>query len=167
MPDRGTLRVCALSGMAATRACHSSVTERLPEDRRPLPCQWHVSKTRATQVAWPSQYRDWALRRGLARDGGAPAPRPAPLPSKPLRILSPPPGATFLIDPTLRMEYQALSLKAAVEGAPRRLAWSVNGQEVGRAGSDASLHWTLVRGDHTVSVRDELGHADSAKITVK
>jgi penicillin-binding protein 1C len=166
-PGLAPLRVCALSGMAATRACPSSVTERLPEERRPLPCQWHVSTKRVTEVAWPSQYRDWALRRGLAREGEWPAARPSRLPAAPLRILSPPPGATFLIDPTLRMEYQALALKAAVEGVPRRLAWSVDGEEVGRAGSDASLHWTLVRGDHTVCVRDEQGHFDSAKITVK
>lgn len=161
------LRVCALSGMAATRACPSARVERLPADRLPLPCQWHVQRNRATSVAWPSQYRDWALQRGLIREEARGLSHAPHGPQRPLRVLSPPPGATYLIDPTLRMEFQALSLKAAVEGGPRLLDWSVDGQPVGRAGSDASLHWTLVRGDHTVAVRDEQGHTDSAKITVK
>ena len=44
------------------------------------------------------------------------------------QLTSPPNGATYLIDPTLRMQFQALRLRAA---ADTPVTWQVNGERVG------------------------------------
>ena len=48
-----------------------------------------------------------------------------------LRIVNPPPGATYLFDPTLRAEFQTLPLRAVADGRRARLTWEVDGRPVG------------------------------------
>ena len=163
-PGLAAVRVCSLSGMAATELCPSVDVERLPEGQRPAPCLWHVRAGRGVTVAWPAAYRPWAQERGLLHDAGV---IPAPASKKALRIVNPPQGATYLIDPTLRSEYQALSLRAECEAPQRTLTWSVDGKELGQVGSDGSLPWPLVRGTHTVAVRDDGGRSDIVHFLVK
>lgn len=74
-------------------------------------------------------------------------------------IQHPPNGATYLIDPTLRMEYQALRLRAA-----ERVAWQVDDR---RIGTGASLEWQLAPGTHTITAVDGRGARDSVRIFVK
>ena len=62
-----------------------------------------------------------------------------------LQIVSPADGSTYLIDPTLRREFQALSLRA-VTARRGRIEWSVNGREIGAADADAKVDWPLAPG---------------------
>jgi penicillin-binding protein 1C len=170
--------VCALSGRRATDACPSVETEWLPADRRPVSCAWHRREGDRTAVVWPARYRAWARERGLAREAHvavaavASAPRRAvpavnDLADDRLRIVNPPPGATYLRDPTLRAEFQTLPLRAAAPVASGRLRWSVNGREVGETRADGSLDWPLSIGEHKIEVRDARGQTDAATILVK
>ena len=83
-----------------------------------------------------------------------------------LEIANPPSGATYLIDPTLRREFQTLPLRATT-ARPGILEWFIDGRSLGRTGSDAPLMWPLSSGTHKVMVRDEQGRSASATITVK
>jgi penicillin-binding protein 1C len=172
--------VCALSGRRATDACLSVETEWLPADRRPASCAWHRREGDRTAVVWPARYRAWARERGMAREEPvrpvpavmATAPRRNTPPAREhaddrLRILNPPPGASYLRDPTLRAEFQTLPLRAAVPAAGGRVTWSVNGKVVGESAADRSLDWPLAIGEHLIRVRDERGHADEAQILVR
>lgn len=161
--------VCGLSGLAATALCPTSRTELLPRGGVPLPCSWHSKGPRGPETRWPEPYRAWARERGLVREGSAP---PAPGPGGrvhrgPLRILNPPPGAIYLYDPTLRAEFQTLPLRAEAQGPAGELVWTVGGREVGRSPSDQPLPWPMVRGRHTVVVRDIRGATDSVEFVVK
>jgi membrane carboxypeptidase/penicillin-binding protein PbpC len=83
-----------------------------------------------------------------------------------LRIENPAPGALYLRDPTLRDDYQALPLRAVVEGRSRLLTWSVDGRVVGSVPSDRPLRWPLAPGEHTIEVSDgQL--ADATTIVVR
>jgi membrane carboxypeptidase/penicillin-binding protein PbpC len=73
------------------------------------------------------------------------------------RIANPPNGATYLIDPTLRTEFQTLRLRA---DAASRVTWKVNDRPVPN-------EWPLVRGRHTITAVDARGQRDSVQITVK
>jgi membrane carboxypeptidase/penicillin-binding protein PbpC len=75
-----------------------------------------------------------------------------------VRVTSPPNGATYLIDPTLRMPYQALRLRAA---ADTPVTWQVNGAPL------AANEWPLKVGKHTITAIDREGRQDSVEITVK
>ena len=79
-----------------------------------------------------------------------------------LRVLNPPDGATYLIDPTLRREFQTLPLRAATAAAAE-VEWRIDGRPVGRA----SFEWPLVPGAHTVTARDARGREAAAAIVVK
>ena len=81
-------------------------------------------------------------------------------------MLTPPDGAVYLIDPTLRREFQTIGLRGASDlAAP--LEWRVDDAPVGTTSPDASLNWPLTPGRHVVSARDAQGRSASASIIVK
>jgi penicillin-binding protein 1C len=174
-------RICTLSGMMANPSCPSRRLEWLPVDASPLPCSWHHASDEGLLTVWPPEYRAWAREHGLADSERVAAWTETPSmrvpgwePTKPsrisrpvpLRILNPPQDATYLIDPTLRAEFQTLALRA-VASQRVRVTWSIDGRPVGSIDSDRDLDWPLVHGRHRVSARDEAGHADEVTIRVK
>jgi penicillin-binding protein 1C len=176
-PDLAPRVICALSGREATEYCPRLETEWIPIDRPSAPCRWHGRLGDRVVVAWPPAYRAWAREQGLpvSRCGhhcdgwltepGTPTARPVPVTNtarsglrrmraERLRIVNPPPGATYLFDPTLRAEFQTLPLRAVTEASAARLAWEVDGRAVGTSAADRALDWPLARGEHTVAVSD-------------
>jgi membrane carboxypeptidase/penicillin-binding protein PbpC len=83
-----------------------------------------------------------------------------------LIVVAPLAGALYLLDPTLRPEFQALPLRAR-GGAPGRLEWFVDGEPVGLAARDEAFRWPLARGSHDIEVRDEAGVTATSRIVVR
>ena len=75
-----------------------------------------------------------------------------------LRIVNPAHGATYMIDPTLRAEFQTLRLKAE---ATSRVRWQVNERLLG------GNEWSLRPGRHTITALDRSGRRDEVTIFVK
>jgi hypothetical protein len=158
--------ICALSGREATPFCPRLETEWIPADLPAAPCRWHRRQTGRVVVDWPPAYRAWARQQGLLASTAPDAlvarvasvtnvaPAGGPGRGKRLRIVNPPPGATYLFDPTLRAEFQTLPLRAVAESSASRLAWEVDGQAIGSGPADRALDWPLARGEHTVAVSD-------------
>ena len=173
-------RVCSLSGMAANDWCPSRQREWLPPGEQ-LPCSWHHMSDEGLLIVWPPEYRHWAAGQGLLaprtgarelgiRGSGPPArnsaaPLHAPV-RQALEIINPPAGATYLIDPTLRREFQTLPFRAT-SARPGRIDWLVNGVAVGSSPSDAAVMWPLAPGTHTVAARDRAGNVAEARIFVR
>jgi penicillin-binding protein 1C len=169
--------VCALSGMAANAWCPSKQREWLAPGEV-APCHWHHQSDEGVLVVWPPEYRQWAQNQGLVADRPhataaiarlarrASIASNADSPSTPLAIANPPSGATYLIDPTLRREFQTLGLRATV-ARPGRLEWFVDGVSLGTTSSDAPLMWALVPGQHRIAVRDARGHTVESAVTVR
>lgn len=82
-----------------------------------------------------------------------------------LVITSPPTGATYLIDPTLRADFQTVPLRT--EGAVGRVDWSTGDRALGTTLGDTPLVWPLSRGTHTFTARDSNGRTARAVIVVK
>ena len=109
---------------ARSRACSPipgarRAREWLPASRD-LPCSWHHQSDEGLLVDLAAGLSSMGARERLARRahasrGGASRGRvvaPAPTPADgPLAIVNPPSGATYLIDPTLRREFQTLPLR--------------------------------------------------------
>jgi penicillin-binding protein 1C len=108
------------------------------------------------------QHPSRVARFGLSAAAPAQARR---VPRPRIEVSSPPNGATYLIDPTLRPEFQTLPLRATHFAG--RVTWIVNGQAVGTSSAGQPLHWPLVRGTHRLTARDSNGSADEVAITVK
>jgi membrane carboxypeptidase/penicillin-binding protein PbpC len=127
------------------------VTEWVASDAPVQFCSWHHA---GGVVDWPPEYRAWAaLREPHTTAKPALAARHVPL-----RVLSPPDGATYLIDPTLRTPYQSLKLRATAHGP---VQWHVDEQRI------AASEWPLRPGAHTITAIDSDGHRDSVRIVVK
>ncbi len=143
--------VCALSGLRPSIDCPNVTMEWVASEAPVKFCSWHRANGR---VDWPPEYRAWAQGREAHRPEAAPK-----IASKraPLQILSPPDGATYLIDPTLRMSYQSLKLRASAEN----VTWDVDSKKV------TSTEWPLRPGWHTITASDGDGHRDSVRIEVK
>jgi penicillin-binding protein 1C len=166
--------VCALSGMPANPWCPARQRERLPLANDP-PCSWHHLSDDGLLVIWPPAYRQWARQNGLmtevaprmmsASSRPAVAP-PPPTVRGPLEIVNPPAGATYLIDPTLRREFQTLPLRV-VAAAPSTIEWQVAGRVVGSSSSETALMWLLTPGVHKISARDERGRVAESSVIVK
>jgi penicillin-binding protein 1C len=176
--------ICGLSGMRAGEACPLRAREWLPATVSPLPCDWHHHSEDGLLTLWPEPYRAWARGKGLleeaavtrharhatdsrsAHDGRKTdaASRQDEGDTTSFGILSPADGATYLIDPTLRADFQRLLLRAAA--ARGTVEWRIDGQIVARADS-ADVEWPLVRGRHRVIARDAAGQVAESTITVK
>jgi penicillin-binding protein 1C len=121
--------ICALTGLRPSTACPEVDNEWLPSDARVVFCE-HPRAGRETR---PDQ----------------PARTPA------LRITTPADNATYLIDPTLRREFQALRLRASADAN-----WTVDGKRV-------KQEWPLQPGRHVIAAVDERGRRDTVTITVR
>jgi penicillin-binding protein 1C len=171
-------RICALSGMAASPWCPMHVEEWIASDGGDADrlCTWHVPTEDGVAVRWPSEYLAWARAEQLldrvtplptaVRASGLPA-RAAVAPTPALfRVVNPPDGAVYLMDPTLRREFQTLSLRAAASGG-ERIDWRIDDGAVGSSEGAAALDWPLAPGRHVVTARDRRGRAAQATIVVK
>ena len=161
-------RICALSGMRANEWCPMQATEWVAAEAEALPCSWHHHADEGLLTIWPDRYRTWARAQGLLHDElsrplctaasatSAPVPRIRPRRERhearlggAAEIANPASDATYLIDPTLRAEFQTLPLRASgVRGG--EVDWSIDGVEAGRSSSDTPFHWPLALG-HTRS----------------
>jgi penicillin-binding protein 1C len=83
-----------------------------------------------------------------------------------LAIESPADGSTYLIDPTLRREFQALSLRA-VSAADGPIEWFIDGVSAGTSASRSSLDWPLTPGKHRITARDRNGRTVHSTIDVR
>jgi penicillin-binding protein 1C len=146
-PDVEEVPICALSGARPSTYCPAIRSEWLATTEPARFCAWHHDGS----IDWPAEYRAWAKATQPA------PPAPSTKHASVFRIANPPNGATFLIDPTLRMQYQTLRLRA---DAASRVQWRVNDRPVGS-------EWPLVPGEHTITAVDERGRRDSVKIVVK
>lgn len=177
--DSSRREICALSGLDANRWCPNRRHEWTAIDAAAVPCSWHHLDDGELMTILPAEYQGWqapgrpplryaaartagTLRGDVRRTSGPPATRQAPT----LAITSPADGSTYLIDPTLRREFQSLSMKAATPAAGP-IAWRVNGRAVGSALRGESLDWPLVPGKHRIEARDAAGSTARAEITVR
>jgi len=175
--------ICALSGMAANPWCPAKTSEWLPSGSAQLPCSWHHESEDGLLTVWPAVYRQWASEHQAVRSVRLQADhaavrleadhsRPANVGRHgdekiPLTIANPPAGGVYLIDPTLRSEYQALPLRAMADAHAGMIEWAVDGSRVGASHPDEGLQWPLASGAHRISARDELGRVAEVNILVK
>jgi penicillin-binding protein 1C len=174
-PDVRQVELCAHSGMAPHAACPSRTVEWMPVHAAVDRCTWHHTSDGALVTVWPEPYRRWAT---ATKPGPAPrvathGPPAASMPSarqrragSTLTIVRPLGGAVYLIDPTLRREFQTLPL--AVDGAsPGVVEWFVDDASIGRGPSDGTLRWPLAAGTHRIVVRDAGGRTAQTMVTVR
>ncbi len=165
------VEICALSGMTANRWCPARRREWLPSGEKLLPCSWHHLTDEGLLTVLPPEYRQWARstaqdREVVQANAGATVHAVHDLRTDSLRISSPPDGSTYLMDPTLRREFQALTLRA-VTAAPGAVEWIVDRRSLGTLGPDQPTTWPLVPGRHTFVVRDADGHSAESTIVVR
>jgi penicillin-binding protein 1C len=187
--------ICGLSGMRASDACPLRRRERLAPDSPQVTgaaCSWHQSSAGELVTIWPERFRGWAAANGLrppkAREADAQLARRVPAEPRGqagprtatasrgaveaarertgLHVAHPADGTVFLIDPTLRPEFQALPFRAVGAGGGQ-VSWTVNGRVVGTSGGDAAVLWPLQRGSHVAVVRDAAGRTAQVSFTVK
>ncbi len=169
-PESGVVSrdICTLSGMIANPWCPAKRREWLAAGADERPCSWHHMAGEGLLTILPPQYRAWA---GAAGETSAPPPagqpHPRPHPDGPaLAIASPPDGASYLIDPTLRRDFQSLSLRATT-ASRTRISWSVDDRGIGESPSDAPLSWPLRPGTHRITARDSTGREATATVVVR
>jgi penicillin-binding protein 1C len=193
-PETGLERrdVCGLSGEAASPWCPVRRREWLPLEHQSVPCSWHLSAVGSAKVdhladegvltVWPAEFREWAGRHAaaMARPAAESSREPAirrvattptaatrsPRAEPAFRLANPPTGATYLIDPTLRPEFQTLPLRV-VSASPTRVEWSVNGSRLGEASSESPLEWRLRPGRHSIVARDARGNVAESVVVVR
>jgi penicillin-binding protein 1C len=187
--DSRRATLCAVSGMAATQACARRVSEWVPSEREIETCTWHHHSDRGLVTAWPREYEYWARHEGLWQDATTSyATTPASstsmtpvrgttttmstaqaaAPAAPsLTIVAPLPGATYLIDPTLRAEFQTLPLRATGTARDGSLEWFVNGSPVGTSSIGGTIRWRMARGTHAITVLDAEGRSAETRIEIR
>jgi Penicillin-Binding Protein C-terminus Family len=149
-----------------------------------VPCSWHHHRDEGLLTFWPAEYRQWARQQGLdddaavpVSDNGAAAGRVREVAAlargatsaqthAALTIVSPPPDSTYLIDPTLRRDFQTLPLRAISE-ADGPIEWTVSGHAVASTNEGDASEWPLVPGRHHIVARDRRGRTAETFVTVR
>jgi penicillin-binding protein 1C len=165
--------ICLLSGMRATPACDRVGYETVAAESLTKPCSWHhlvfqAGGTRTfSRVEWPPLFAGWGRANSSAaavEESNRRTAHPSRLAG--LQIIHPSDGAEYLIDPTLRGDFQTLRLRAS--GAPdTRLQWRVNGRPLATAAAGEIVRWRLAPGRHRFEVRDDRGRSDATTISVR
>jgi hypothetical protein len=162
--------ICALSGLAANDWCPVRKLEWIGAESELLPCSWHHLDDGNLITIWPAEYRHWAAehRQSSGFANASPKTRAAQTrgAAATFRIASPADGSTFLIDPTLRREFQAVPLRA-VSSSAGEVVWEVDGQAVRHASPERVPSWPLAPGRHTFVARDPSGHIAKSTIVVR
>jgi penicillin-binding protein 1C len=141
--------ICSLSGLRPSTSCPATETEWLPRDAPVEFCAWH----HPSGISWPSDYREWAAAHERRSAGNAP--RATVARDTTFRITSPSNDATYLVDPTLHREFQALHLRATHDAT-----WIIDGKPAPR-------DWPLRTGQHTIVATNARGERDRVYITVR
>jgi penicillin-binding protein 1C len=136
------VKICALSGMAASPACPGTLTEWIPRNRVPSPCDWHG----AGPVRYPPEYQAWLA--GHSRPGTVEQRGPG-------IIRIPVPGSVYYLDPSLPAEAQALRVETAGFG-PGALVYD-GGLLQGSLSPAGVYVLPLGRGQRRLLVEDENG----------
>ena len=168
--------ICALSGLAANEWCPVRRREWLPTDAELLPCTWHHLDDGELITIWPAEYHEWARNQrplrahAVAMSPGNPISPVKKRETTPLgdlfRIASPADGSTYLIDPTLRREFQALSLRI-VSASQGPVEWWIDGRPLVRTSVQPAASWSLTAGIHTFIARDGDGRTAQSTIVVR
>ena len=165
--------ICALSGMRANAWCPSKAREWVTAAATAPACDWHYRSDEGLMTIYPAEYRTWAAASAATTPSAAAAVVPS-APEAPsaaaartrLQIASPPSGALYSIDPTLRREFQSLPLRV-VSPHQTIVTWLIDGQAIGRTSSDRALSWPLAVGRHEIEARDEDGSRATTFVVVK
>lgn len=155
--------ICLLSGMEAGAACERRGREWVRPGASER-CTWHRRQDSRVVTAWPETYRRWAVNAG--EDVSVmPAQHSRAGATTGFRIVSPRAEAVYLIDPTLRREFQTLGL--AVEGAKGRVTWTIDGVAAGASPATGQVDWPLTPGTHAASARDASGRVATVRFVVR
>jgi penicillin-binding protein 1C len=166
-------QICGLSGQAANAWCPVRRKEWLGPESILLPCSWHHVDAGRVITVWPDEYRHWAAEREPRASLDRPsiplrptaANREKTEKTKTFRISSPADGSTYLIDPTLRREFQAVPLRTVT--STDEVAWEIDGRPYEPSGAGRLPSWPLTPGRHSFVARDVSGRTASATIVVR
>jgi penicillin-binding protein 1C len=165
--------ICALSGGAAHVWCPTRRSEWTASESPLAPCTWHHLADGGIHTYLPPEYSAWqgsqqvpeGSRRFQKVLGSSASTNSSATKPTVLTIVSPADGSTYLIDPTLRREFQAIPLR--VSAATGDVQWIVNGRPLGTRSAGDSLEWSLIPGRHKILARDSRGHTAEATVTVR
>jgi penicillin-binding protein 1C len=177
-PPRGhtPVRLCALTGLRATRACPQVAVEHLRPGREPVNrCRSHQvlavdardgrpashdtpaeHRMRRTYTDLGPRYAAWQVAQGLpfpplatapARDRGA-AMQPAEL-----HIISPRRGLRLMRDPETPADRSTIALSVTVDPPRQQVVWYVDGAPYRVADHPFTVRWRLSPGTHTFQAR--------------
>ncbi len=169
VPGAERVKICSVSGMAATDADRATLFEYLPPDSVPEPCDWHHrEEDGSVRLRYPEDYRVWEeRRRGLATAGGAGA---YPAGDGGAEILTPRSGSLFYLDPSITGEAQAVRVEARGTGSPPYLLrLFLEGETVLEEESQLPLFYApLMRtGGYRVEISGSGGNTARASFSVR
>ncbi len=127
------VRICAISGKAATGGC-------------PVTGEWFRPQNVPTEPC-----RHGHVTRSLADDGELPAARAS---AGEVYLSQPTPGLHLATDPRIPDELEAFAMEIASDRPPRQVDWFVDDTQIGvTRGNDHRMPWPLSRGDHVARAR--------------
>jgi penicillin-binding protein 1C len=158
------VEICLVSGMAAGDACMRRGLEWTSGASRDE-CTWHRREGAEIITEWPDEYRRWAASEGLDAPAVSRVAQRTSAPRGGFRITTPQRDAVYLIDPTLRAEFQALAI--AADGGSGRVRWTIDGRDAGTTPVAGTLDWPLTPGRHTIVATDGSGRTARTSFLVK
>lgn len=151
--------VCALSGDQPGVHCRQVLEEWMIDGTGRSLCSWHRRGGEENQTVLPPAYHAWRDSQRGERVSRVSEPDQKAR----FAITQPAEGTVYLLDDTLRSEYQAVPLRAT--GARGGVRWSVNGQTISPESSSGKVNFPLRRGRHVITAEADDGRL--ARVTIQ
>ncbi len=189
-----TIRVCALSGLAAGEHCPhrravTVLSDTASSDATPSPiCTWHRTLAvdrrngllasdrcpsrfvhRRVFEVLPPRYAEWQA----GHDSLRPPTRHSPLcpetglTADALVITHPRDGDVFLVEPGYDRDTQSLELRAEIDPALPGITWLLDGEAVARAEWPYGATWKLARGHYRLELTGGGRRSDPVEFEVR
>ncbi|MEM6733671.1 MAG: hypothetical protein AAF658_19075, partial [Myxococcota bacterium] len=168
------VRICSVSGHRVGPHCEGGLHEWFVEGTAPAhSCEYHrqvrvdprddglvpeecrvPDAEPKVATIYPSPYDAWATSLGVGRTERVSA-RCTPKHSATARVSlsSPAPREHLSLDPDVPLEFQALTLRATVEGSTAALSFFIDGMRVAEVTPPYEWIWPLTPGDHTIEAK--------------
>ena len=115
------------------------------------------------------KYMQWAMQLGLpvAPEQNTLAEKQATVKKRIMRVLSPPDGLTYLIDPNEDRHHQSIALKADINPPVRQIVWYVDGEPYMLADYPYTVRWYLSPGVHKIKFKAVYMPLESDEVTIR
>lgn len=151
-PDTKKIKICTLSGKAATSLCNSTTYEYIPDNHDLSPCDYHIISNNEIKTVLPPIYSSWSKENSTNHPGKI---KDDNQNETELYFLRPNNNSVFYYDSSISNDAQSIIFKVFCNKYDKRIRVSYNSEFIKLIRYPYTFEIPLERGNNTVTINLE------------